>query len=55
MSWEGHLSGGISGFIIAVVFHKHGPQKPIKVWFDEEDDQDEIDDFLDGGSHGHFM
>lgn len=47
VSWEGHLSGGISGLIVAVIFNKHGPQKPVKVWIDEEDDEDDIDDFLD--------
>ena len=46
VSWEGHLSGGISGFIVAILFHKHGPQKPVKVWIDEDDD-DDIDEFLD--------
>ena len=38
VSWEGHLSGGISGFIIALIFRKHGPQKPIKEWVEEEDE-----------------
>ena len=32
VSWEGHLSGAISGFIIAVIFRNHGPQKPVKEW-----------------------
>lgn len=40
-SWEGHLSGGISGLIIAVIFYKHGPQKPLKVWIDEEGYEEE--------------
>ncbi len=48
VSWEGHFAGGVSGLIIAIVFYKHGPQKPLKVWMDEDDDDDdEIDDFLD--------
>ena len=38
VSWEGHLSGGISGFIIGLIFRKHGPQKPIKEWIEEEDE-----------------
>ena len=46
VSWEGHLAGGISGFLLAIIFKKHGPQKPVKVW-DDEDDEDDIDDFLD--------
>lgn len=49
ISWEGHLSGAIAGFIVAMLFYKHGPQKPIKEWPDEDEDDDEqdIDGFLD--------
>ena len=36
ISWEGHLSGAISGLLLAVIFRKQGPQKPEVVW--EEDD-----------------
>ncbi len=38
ISWEGHLSGAISGLIFAIVFRKQGPQKPEVVWEEEEDD-----------------
>lgn len=38
LSWEAHLSGGISGLIIAIVFRRSGPQKPEIIW--EEDDED---------------
>ena len=37
VSWEGHLAGGITGMLLAVIFKNKGPQKPEKVW-DEEDD-----------------
>lgn len=47
VSWEGHLSGAIAGLVIAVVFYKHGPQKPVKEWPDEDDDEEDIDNFLD--------
>ncbi len=48
VSWEGHLSGAISGFVVAILFYKQGPQKPMKVWVEEEeDDEEDIDDFLD--------
>jgi len=36
VSWEGHLAGLITGLIIAIVFRNEGPQKPIKVWEEEE-------------------
>lgn len=29
ISWEAHLSGGIAGFILAVVFRKDGPQPKV--------------------------
>lgn len=45
VSWEGHLSGGISGLIVAVVFYKHGPQKPVKNWSNDDDDEEDDDDF----------
>lgn len=38
MSWEGHLSGTISGWIVAIIFRKYGPQKLEEVWEDEDDD-----------------
>ncbi len=37
ISWEGHLSGAVSGLIFAIVFRKQGPQKPEVVWEDEDD------------------
>ena len=50
VSWEGHLSGGISGSIIALIFRKHGPQRPIKEWVEEGDDEEydfyDVDDEL---------
>ncbi len=41
VSWEGHLAGGISGFVVALIFYKHGPQKPLKVWSEEDEESDE--------------
>ncbi len=40
VSWEGHLSGGLSGLIFSVIFRNEGPQKPEKVWEDESDDNE---------------
>ena len=37
ISWEGHLAGAISGLIVAIIFRKKGPQKPIEI--EEEEDE----------------
>jgi len=39
ISWEGHLSGGVTGLLTAVVFRNSGPQKPEEL--PEEDDEEE--------------
>ena len=38
VSWEGHLSGTIVGFVLAIIYRKKGPQKPVKVWEEEEEE-----------------
>ena len=43
ISWEGHLSGGIIGFVLSIWYRNDGPQKPIKDW---EDNEDETIDYL---------
>ena len=43
ISWEGHLSGAISGLVIAVIFRKQGPQRPAKIWI-EDDEEDDVDE-----------
>lgn len=40
ISWEGHLSGAISGVLAVFVFAKKGPKKPLYSWEIEE----ELDD-----------
>lgn len=49
ISWEGHLSGAISGLILAFIFHRHGPQKPATLWDEEErmEEENEKDDGSD--------
>ncbi len=42
ISWEAHLSGAISGLIMAVILRKQGPQKPLLI--QEEGDDDDDDD-----------
>lgn len=48
VSWEGHLSGAISGLLVSIVFRKQGPQKPVFEWGEElmsDDDDDEMQFF----------
>ena len=37
-SWESHLWGTVAGIVLAVVYRKEGPQKPVKRWPEEEYD-----------------
>lgn len=37
VSWEGHLSGSISGFLLAILFRNSGPQKPKMHWSEDEE------------------
>lgn len=40
VSWEGHLTGLITGLLVAIIYRNDGPQKPVKVW--EEDNIDDV-------------
>lgn len=42
VSWEGHLAGAVSGMLLAVVYRKQGPQKPVKIWEEDEESDDEV-------------
>jgi len=37
ISWEGHLWGMITGLALAVIYKNEGPKKPLVIW-DEEDE-----------------
>ena len=41
ISWEGHLSGAISGLACAIIFRNYGPQKP-----EEEEEEEEEEEVL---------
>ena len=44
ISWEGHLSGAVSGVFLAIIYRKQGPQR--RLYFtDEEEDDDDHDEF----------
>ncbi|HLN54024.1 MAG TPA: rhomboid family intramembrane serine protease [Lentimicrobium sp.] len=40
ISWEGHLMGGIAGFVLAFFYKDVGPQKH-RYWEEEDDDDDD--------------
>ncbi len=44
ISWEGHLSGLLTGIIFAVFFRKRGPKSPIYLYLDKEDDVPDDED-----------
>ena len=37
VSWEAHLGGAITGFILSFIFMKQGPQKKIYNWDEDEE------------------
>ena len=43
ISWEGHLSGALSGILFAFIYRKDGPQKKIYFENDEDDDDDDFE------------
>jgi len=43
ISWEGHLSGAVSGLLCALIFIKKGPQKPELEDDDEEEESEEVE------------
>jgi membrane associated rhomboid family serine protease len=38
ISWEGHLSGVIAGIVLSIIYRKAGPQRPIDIDDDEEEE-----------------
>lgn len=47
LSWEAHLSGAISGFLVALLYRNQGPQKPEIIWDDDEDLEEKNDSFIE--------
>ena len=44
ISWEGHLSGGVVGLVLSILFRNKGPQKPVVKWEEEEEEEVEFDE-----------
>ncbi|MCD7973878.1 MAG: rhomboid family intramembrane serine protease [Candidatus Azobacteroides sp.] len=51
LSWEGHLSGAISGLLTALMLRKEGPQKPL---IKEDEDEEDEDNELKEQDHIHY-
>lgn len=41
ISWEGHLWGALSGFMLAIVYRHEGPDRTPYDWEDEDEDDDD--------------
>ena len=46
-SWEGHLSGAVAGFLLAIIFRKQGPVREIHHWNEEEESEEADDEATD--------
>jgi membrane associated rhomboid family serine protease len=49
ISWEGHLMGGFSGLLLAIIYRKKGPQRIIYDWENEPDN----DEFFNENTEDH--
>jgi membrane associated rhomboid family serine protease len=50
VSWESHMLGFFSGVVLAVVYRKEGPQRPVYEWMEE--DEAEMKREADGENKG---
>ena len=46
ISWESHLWGSASGFLLAIYYRHQGPVRPVSSWENEPEDED--DDSTEG-------
>jgi membrane associated rhomboid family serine protease len=42
ISWEGHLWGGVAGFVLAWFYRKEGPQRKKFDWEEEEEENEDL-------------
>ena len=45
ISWESHLWGSVSGFVLAIYYRHQGPVRQAASWEDEPDDDEDDDEF----------
>jgi membrane associated rhomboid family serine protease len=39
VSWESHMLGSFSGVVLAVIYRKEGPQRPVYEWLEEDEEE----------------
>jgi membrane associated rhomboid family serine protease len=45
ISWEGHLSGAVTGVVLAFVYRKYGPEDDLSDIHEDEDEEEELPDW----------
>lgn len=53
ISWEAHFAGMFTGFILAWIYRKQGPKKPVYSWEIEEDEDEEQESGFTGIHEGY--
>jgi len=43
ISWESHLMGGLTGFVMAIIYKNEGPPRPKYSWEDEDENEDAVE------------
>lgn len=46
ISWEGHLAGGLTGFVLSVIYRNIGPPSTVKKWEEDEDENDDDQEMM---------
>ncbi|TFH33689.1 MAG: rhomboid family intramembrane serine protease [Bacteroidia bacterium] len=46
VSWESHMLGAVTGLVLAIIYRKEGPERPVPDWMmsDEDDSDEEYDE-----------
>lgn len=43
ISWESHMLGAVTGFVLAIIYRKRGPVMPVPEWMAADEDEDDGD------------
>lgn len=55
ISWESHLMGGVTGFILALINRDKGPERKKYSWEYEEEDDDESSEFTEDENNAQYF